>query len=56
MPLPIPRWLINSPSHISIVVPATSDGITINARGMNGSSNTTSGTVAAAPKNAEPLP
>ncbi len=23
MPLPIPRWVINSPSHITRVVPAT---------------------------------
>ncbi len=28
MPLPIPRWLISSPIHISTAVPATSVAIT----------------------------
>ena len=43
-------------THINNAVPATSEGITSNARGINGSSNTTSGALPAAPKNAEPLP
>jgi hypothetical protein len=28
MPLPMPRWLISSPIHISTAVPATERGIT----------------------------
>ena len=34
MPLPMPRWLISSPIHISTAVPATSVGMTMYARGQ----------------------
>ena len=56
MPLPMPRWLISSPSHISTAVPATRVGITSRARGMKSGSSTTDGTLPAAPKNAVPRP
>ena len=42
MPLPMPRWLISSPIHISTAVPATSVGMIRYPRGQmpSGSSGT----------------
>ena len=56
-PLPIPRWLMSSPSHMSTAVPATRVMMTRMPRGhMPSGSSCTFGVLCAAPKKALPRP
>ena len=57
MPLPMPRWLISSPIHISTAVPATSVGmIEVAARPDAVGEQRHGRRLAAAEKNAVPRP